>query len=61
MRILGVLLLILAGGLAWLTVADRMSPLALSVVEWESMIGVPISAIAGLAGLGLAGMRRRRR
>jgi hypothetical protein len=45
------LLLILAGGLAWLTFADRMSPLALTVVEWESMIGVPISAIAGLAGV----------
>ena len=51
MRIVGVLLLILAGGLAWLTFADRMSPLALTVVEWESMVGVPLSAIAAIAGV----------
>lgn len=49
MRIVGVLLLVLAGGLTWLTVADRMSPLALTVVEWESVLGVPIAAITGLA------------
>ena len=51
MRSAGVLLLILAGGLAWLTFADRMSPLALTVVEWESMIGVPLSAVVGIVGI----------
>ena len=51
MRSVGVLLLILAGGLAWLTIADRMSPLALTVVEWESMVGVPLSAVAGIVGI----------
>ena len=51
MRIVGVLLLIVAGVLAWLTIGDRMSPLALSVVEMESKVGFPLASIAALAGI----------
>ena len=40
--IFGVALLIAAGGLAWLSVADRMSPLAMEVVEVETALGVPL-------------------
>ncbi|MFT5682071.1 MAG: hypothetical protein ACI8RZ_002989 [Myxococcota bacterium] len=51
LRAVGVLLLILTAGLAWLTLGDRMSPMALSVVEWESQIGLPLAPITGFAGI----------
>ena len=60
MRIVGVVLLLGAGGLAWLTMVDRMSPLALSVVEWESRIGFPLASIVAIAGVIslIVGMRK---
>jgi hypothetical protein len=51
MRAVGLLLLILAAGLVWLTQVDRMSPAALSVVELETQLGVPLALIAGLVGI----------
>ena len=45
------LALLMAGGLVWLTQFDRMSPAALTVVEWESTLGFPVAAIATLAGI----------
>jgi len=52
MRALGSLLLLLAAGLAWLSVGDRMSPTALSVVELDGQLGFPLYALS--AGVGLA-------
>lgn len=61
MRLVGVLLLLLAAGLGWLTQVDRMSPLALSVVEVESQIGFPLALIAAVAGIVMLvlGFRKR--
>lgn len=53
----GVLLLAASAVLAWLSIGDRMSPLALSVVEAESAIGLPLFvpfAVVGAVLLGLA-------
>jgi hypothetical protein len=46
-------LLLLAGAavLGWLSVGDRMSPLALAVVELEHQVGFPLWAGFGAAGL----------
>ena len=51
LRILGTLFILAAGGLAWLTWGDRMSPAALDVVELNGRLGIPIAI--PLAGLGL--------
>jgi len=63
LRILGILLLLAAGGLAWLTWGDRMSPAALDVVELNGRLGIPVPI--PLAGLGmllvLASLRGRKR
>ena len=61
MRLVGVLLLLLAAGLGWLTQVDRMSPLALSVVEVESQIGFPLALITAVAGIVMLvlGFRKR--
>ena len=51
MKLLGVLLLLVAGGLAYLTEFDRMSPTALSVVELETSLGFPLAPLAAVAGV----------
>ncbi|MFT4979445.1 MAG: hypothetical protein ACI8S6_005356 [Myxococcota bacterium] len=63
MRALGVLLLLLAGALAWLSIGDRMSPVALTVVEWETRLGLGLPLYIPATILGtltlLASFRRR--
>lgn len=46
LRTLGLLLLVAGAGLAWLTLVDRASALALTVVEWEGRVGLPLWALA---------------
>ncbi|MCB9762367.1 MAG: hypothetical protein H6739_21400 [Alphaproteobacteria bacterium] len=53
MRLVGIGLMLLAAGLAWLSVGDRVSALALSVVEWEGRLGVPLWAPLGALGLAM--------
>ena len=51
-RSLGVLLLLLAApGLAWLSLGDRSSTLALHVVEWEGRLGAPAWALVAVLGV----------
>ncbi len=51
-----------AAGAAWLSVGDRVSPLALTVVEWETSLGfpiwIPLAAVG--AALALVEVARRR-
>jgi hypothetical protein len=49
-RVLSLLLLAIAGALAWLSLSDRRSPLALDVVEWDSRLGVPLWVALALTG-----------
>ena len=58
---LAVLLFCAAGALAWLSIGDRMSVPALTVVEWESAVGVPLWEIVALAGLVVLAISRRPR
>ena len=51
MRGVGLLLLIAAAVLGWLSVGDRMSPTAVAVVEWDTRAGVPVYQIAAVAGV----------
>ena len=51
-RGLGLLLIVIGGGLGWLSYGDRRSPVALQVVEWDGLLGIPLASIA--LGLGLA-------
>lgn len=53
---LALLLFAVAGGLAWLTFADRASPLALTIVEYNDLLPLPLYAVAGLAGVVCAGI-----
>lgn len=61
---LGLCALLAAGGLAWLLEGDRMSPLALTAVEWQTRSQVPVPLYVPLALLGgvlvLTGLRRTR-
>lgn len=50
-RVLAILLLAASAALAWLSIGDRRSPLALDLVEWDGRLGVPVWAVA--AGLGV--------
>lgn len=63
MRLLGALLLLCAGVSAWLSIGDRMSPLALDLVELETGLGLPLYAPVGTLGvlLLIAGSATRRR
>lgn len=52
-----ILLLSAAAVLAWLSVVDRVSPLALQIVEWETAVGAPLwipVAVIGAVLLGIA-------
>lgn len=60
MRALGVLLLAVALGLGWLSLGDRRSPLALSVVELDGKLGLPLAAPVGLLGLVLLALPRKK-
>ncbi len=51
------LLLALAGGLAWLTLGDRSSALALHALELEGTLGLPLWTVVGGPGLLLLGWR----
>lgn len=53
---IGILLLLAAGAVGYLTVIDRQSSIALSVVEIDGMLPVPIYALLGLAGAVLIGV-----
>lgn len=44
-------LIALAVGLAWLSYGDRMSPLAVTVVEVDQRLGIPANAIVGAVGV----------
>jgi hypothetical protein len=50
-------MLLAAVGLGWLSIGDRVSPVALMVVEWETRIGIffyqPL-ALVGLVSLGIS-------
>lgn len=62
MRLLGAILLLCAGALGWLSIGDRMTPLALDLVELETTLGLPLYAPVGTLGalLLLAGFGARR-
>ncbi len=47
---LGVLLLLAAGGAAYLSLVDRQSAIALSLVEVDGMLPVPVYALLGVLG-----------
>ena len=49
-RSTSVLLLLIAAFLAYLSYVDRMSTLAITVVEWDHKLGVPLNAIVGAIG-----------
>jgi hypothetical protein len=51
------LLLAAAGVLGWLSVGDRTSSAALTIVEIEGRVGVPLWVLFGLAGLVLLAFR----
>ncbi|HND29185.1 MAG TPA: hypothetical protein PKY30_21315 [Myxococcota bacterium] len=46
-----IFLIFLAVGLAWLSYGDRMSPLAVTVVEVDQRLGVPANVIVGAVGV----------
>lgn len=45
--------------LAWLSIGDRMSPMALQVVEWESALGLPLFVPLAVLGAALVGWSLR--
>ncbi|MFZ5476746.1 MAG: hypothetical protein ACOZNI_08225 [Myxococcota bacterium] len=56
------LLWLVAGALAWLSLGDRMSVPAMTVVEWETRLGVPLWVpVAVLAGVATLPYLRRKR
>lgn len=57
----GVLILVAAAVLAWLSVVDRVSPLAVQVVEWESAVHFPLWILLAVIGAALLanGLRPR--
>jgi hypothetical protein len=61
MKMLSALCFLIAAGLAALEHADRTSATALTIVEWSQRLGVPLYAIASIAGvmLALTGMLKR--
>lgn len=59
MRGFGILTLLVAAGLAWLSYGDRRSSLALSLVELDGTLGVPLALVVGLIGLALVLLPRR--
>lgn len=60
MRVFGILLLVCAAWLGWLSYGDRRSALALTVVEWDGRLGLPVAALVGALGLVLVSIPRRR-
>jgi hypothetical protein len=46
-----IFLIFLAIGLAWLSYGDRMSPVAITVVEIDQRLGVPANAVVGAVGV----------
>lgn len=61
-RALGILSILCGIGSAWLVMGDRRSPLALTAVEWEHRLGVPLYLLFAVLGivLILIGMRSPR-
>ena len=62
----GVIALAIAAGLWWLLEQDRMSPLALTVVEWQTRSQLPIPLyvpflVVGVVGVGMAVVQRLQR
>ena len=55
MRSLGLVLVVVGAGLLWLSVGDRQSALALSVVELDGKLPVPLGSLIGAAGVLLVG------
>ena len=55
MRGLGILLLLAGMALAYLSYIDRMSPLAISVVEQDQRFGLPLASVGGIGILLLVG------
>jgi len=49
----GLLLLMLGAALAWLSLGDRMSPLAMYVVELDGVVGIPLFGPALVLGAAL--------
>ena len=49
-RSTSIILLLIALVLAYLSYADRMSTVAITVVEWDQKLGVPLNAIVGAVG-----------
>ena len=52
MRNLAALLLIAGAVLAWFSLGDRMSAVALTLVELDAKAGLPLYAWCSIAGLG---------
>lgn len=49
-RSTAIVLLLVAGILAYLSYVDRMSTIAITVVEWDQRLGIPLNAIVGAVG-----------
>lgn len=60
LRTLGTLLLLAAAPLAWLSLGDRRSTVALHVVEWDGRLHLPLYGWALILGVALVVATRRR-